>query len=328
MKRKFVISVLIVVLILLLTGCGCEHEWYAATCSAPKTCQLCGETEGETLPHTWQDATCTQAKTCTVCNATEGEPLPHTWQDATCTEMKTCTVCKVTEGEPLGHTWQEASCTAPKTCTVCQTTEGKTTSHKWVEATTDAPKTCSVCKKTSGSKIKTDARFTTKATKALQGTWVCDVHMTDEMMGIENFGGLDCRLVMEFGNSGKLTRSMEVQDEAAFMKKYKKYTVDLTYADFAEYGMNKEQADQAMLDTYGLNVNDYVDAALKNYSINDIFDAYFTEEVYYVQGDKVFTALTWKAKFESNTFKITKGKLVIEGVALEEGGKDLEWKKA
>ncbi len=31
---------------------SCEHEWVDATCTAPKTCTLCGETEGEALGHT------------------------------------------------------------------------------------------------------------------------------------------------------------------------------------------------------------------------------------------------------------------------------------
>ena len=83
-----------------------------------------------------------------------------------------------------------------------------------------------------------------------------------------------------------------------------------------------------MLETYGLNVADYVDAYLKNYSVDDIFKPLSSEEVYYVEGDKVFTALSWNAKFESNAFTITNGKLVIEGLSLEEGGQALVWKKA
>lgn len=31
----------------ILTGCGCDHKWQSATCEEPKTCKLCGETEGE-----------------------------------------------------------------------------------------------------------------------------------------------------------------------------------------------------------------------------------------------------------------------------------------
>ena len=34
-----------------LTACGHTHKWEDATCSAPKTCVGCGETEGEKLTH-------------------------------------------------------------------------------------------------------------------------------------------------------------------------------------------------------------------------------------------------------------------------------------
>ena len=354
MRKNLLLCALAMVLILLLAGCGCKHEWYTATCSAPKTCSLCGETEGEALPHTWVDATCTTPKTCSVCKTTEGDPLPHTWQDATCTDAKVCTVCDTTEGDALGHTWVDATCTTPKTCSVCQITEGETAehswvdatcttpktcsvckltegetaAHKWMEATTEAPKTCSVCNKTSGSKLKTDPRFTTKSTKALQGTWICDVTFTDEMMGLEDFGGAECRITMKFGNTGTLIQSMKLKDEKGFMKKYKTYTINLMYATFEAEGLSKEQADKAMLDTYGLNVSDYVDAALKSYDPNAMFSMYDTEEVYYVEGNTVFTAMSWNAKFESNDFTITGGKLTIDGLALEEGGPALVWKKA
>ena len=66
MKKNVFVFALAVALLLTLAGCGCDHEWYAATCTSPKTCSLCGKTEGEPLPHTWLDATCTAAKTCTV----------------------------------------------------------------------------------------------------------------------------------------------------------------------------------------------------------------------------------------------------------------------
>lgn len=38
------------VLIILLAGCACEHEWTEATYTESKTCTKCGETEGEPLP--------------------------------------------------------------------------------------------------------------------------------------------------------------------------------------------------------------------------------------------------------------------------------------
>ena len=105
------------------------HDWDDATCTAPKTCSVCGETEGEALGHEWDDATCTAAKTCSVCGETEGEALGHEWDDATCTAPKTCSVCGETEGEALGHDWDDATCTAPKTCSVCGETEGSVIDH-------------------------------------------------------------------------------------------------------------------------------------------------------------------------------------------------------
>ena len=95
------------VCILMLTGCGCKHEWKEATCTAPKTCALCQEVEGEALGHKWKEATCTEAKTCEVCNATEGSSLGHDFGDeemvnpdfvsAAATFVKTCNTCKETE---------------------------------------------------------------------------------------------------------------------------------------------------------------------------------------------------------------------------------------
>lgn len=61
----------------LLSGCSCEHEWIEATCEEPKTCEKCGETEGEALGHSWIEATCTDPKTCEECGTIEGEALGH-----------------------------------------------------------------------------------------------------------------------------------------------------------------------------------------------------------------------------------------------------------
>lgn len=59
----------------LLTGCGHEHTWADATCTEPKTCSECGETEGEALGHTLTEANYQQAATCEFCGQTVGEPL-------------------------------------------------------------------------------------------------------------------------------------------------------------------------------------------------------------------------------------------------------------
>ena len=168
------------------------HAWHAATCTKPKTCAICGATEGEPIAHNWDAATCTKAKTCSVCGATEGEPIAHNWDAATCTKAKTCSVCGATEGEPIAHNWDAATCIKPKTCTACGATEGVLgnhtdangdyqcdicetnlcTDHTWSNATCTNPRTCSVCGATEGEPLGhtwSDATCTTPKTCSVCG---------------------------------------------------------------------------------------------------------------------------------------------------------------
>ena len=52
MKKMAMYMVLIVLLSVMLVGCGHTHEWVEANCETPKTCSSCGETEGIALGHT------------------------------------------------------------------------------------------------------------------------------------------------------------------------------------------------------------------------------------------------------------------------------------
>lgn len=119
MKRKQLCMIGALAISFMLTGCCMSHEWKEATCTEPKACAKCGETEGEALGHTWVDATCATPKTCSVCGEVEGEALAHTWVDATCAEPKHCSVCGETEGEALEHTLTEANYQQAATCEVC-----------------------------------------------------------------------------------------------------------------------------------------------------------------------------------------------------------------
>ena len=100
------LTVMCLILVSIVTGCECKHEW--------------------------TDATCTTPKTCTLCQLTEGVPLGHSWKEANCKAPKTCYVCKKTQGERGGHVWVEASCKAPKTCRVCKLTQGNILEHEYV----------------------------------------------------------------------------------------------------------------------------------------------------------------------------------------------------
>lgn len=165
-------------------GSTAAHNYSAATCTTPKTCTSCGTTEGTASGHTYSNATCTKAKTCTVCGVTEGTALGHNWIAATCTIAKKCSACGATEGSAAGHTWKNATCTTPKTCTTCNATEGNANGHTWGAATCTTAKKCSVCNTTSGSaeghswiaatctKAKTCSKCNATSGSAAGHTWV------------------------------------------------------------------------------------------------------------------------------------------------------------
>lgn len=102
----------------------CIHSWAEATCVLPKTCRICGATEGDALGHNWNRATCTEPETCTRCGETKGSPLGHEWQDATCELSKRCKRCGETVGSPLGHDVSDWKVTKEATCTEEGSEEG------------------------------------------------------------------------------------------------------------------------------------------------------------------------------------------------------------
>lgn len=300
---------------LLLTACGCKHEWKDVSCAAPKTCTLCGETEGEPLPHTWVDANCETAKTCSVCNKTEGEPLGHTWTDANCETAKTCSVCNKTEGEPLGHTWVDATCETVKTCSVCKKTEGEPLGHKWVDATTEAPKTCSVCKKTEGERIITDSRFTTAACKEFFGDWKGFIKASGAQIGIDDFTGtMGLTYTITFNPNGTYKETIVLTDKAAFLKDLEDYYVNTLYAAFAGQGLNKEQADAAMKAQYNMDVKAYAKVAAAAVDWDAMFAASASSGVYYVSGGKIYSGADWDAALGSDNYTIKDGKLTLESL--------------
>lgn len=81
--KKISCGLLCIMLMLVLSACSCKHEWVGATCTEPKTCAKCGETEGEALDHDWGDwkiekkATATEEgtkiSTCARCGETRTE---------------------------------------------------------------------------------------------------------------------------------------------------------------------------------------------------------------------------------------------------------------
>ncbi|MBQ5866722.1 MAG: hypothetical protein IIW56_08625 [Oscillospiraceae bacterium] len=286
--KKWIAMLLVLVMALTMAACGCEHEFAAATCTAPSTCTLCGETEGEALGHVWMAATCEDPKTCEVCAATDGEAKGHTMVEATCEEAKHCEVCDLVEGEALGHTW--------------------------VDATTEAPQTCEVCAATEGERIITDERFTTAATSHLQGKWMMEVPMDGEMMGIPGFPETTMNFVMNLSNDGHIDFTVEVTD--AFMESMRLYTIESVYVEFEALDISREDADVMFAESYGMSIEEYVDAELAGLDMNELYSSLFAAMnfggVYYVEGDQIFSAGDWEDEMIGDVYVLEGDSLTIE----------------
>ena len=148
--KKLTLILISVLMILMLVACGdknCEHIYDDC---ADTECNECGENRDS--KHTWNNATCLAPKTCKVCGATEGAALGHEWTTPDvdlCEVQSTCLRCGATYGENKEHTPSEddGDCTTEVKCTVC--TDVTTPSAQHVPNSDDGdcttPITCSVC---------------------------------------------------------------------------------------------------------------------------------------------------------------------------------------
>ncbi len=86
-----------------------EHNWVAATCTAPKTCTACGLTEGETTEHIESSVYSFDENyhwyACKFCETPLSEKVGHTPDHDAATEEYgvKCTECGYVIAEPLDH---------------------------------------------------------------------------------------------------------------------------------------------------------------------------------------------------------------------------------
>ena len=102
---------------------SCEHNWLDATCTAPKTCSICGATEGEIYFHRFERLVEIVAPTCTeegysvyqclTCEMTERRektvPINHDFVDGTCSICGMKAEPKLTYAYLNGSVWETAT---------------------------------------------------------------------------------------------------------------------------------------------------------------------------------------------------------------------------
>lgn len=109
--KKYVYIISVMLCTFILSGCGHEHVYANATCTTPKTCTECGETEGNALDHIFLEATCESPERCERCGETRGNALGHSFTEPTCETSQICERCNFVGQEALGHTTEVGKCT-------------------------------------------------------------------------------------------------------------------------------------------------------------------------------------------------------------------------
>lgn len=95
-RAALVVTILLILVAMALAGCTndiktyiCRHDWERSTCLAPRTCKLCGLTEGKVRSHEWGNTDCSAPQGCVVCGTTEGMEITHRWRE----DCEICTNC-------------------------------------------------------------------------------------------------------------------------------------------------------------------------------------------------------------------------------------------
>lgn len=81
---------------------SCPHEWLNATCEEPRTCALCGQTDGSSLGHSWSFQGCESPEVCTRCG-TFGDIPGHNLTEASYDEPSYCVNCGEVFGNVKGY---------------------------------------------------------------------------------------------------------------------------------------------------------------------------------------------------------------------------------
>ena len=97
-----------------------------------------------------------------------------------------------------------------------------------------------------------------------------------------------------FHNDGTYSETVRMADKEGYAKLLKTYYIQALYAEFeTAYGMTKEQADQAMLQAYGMSTEEYAGVLAAAIDWDAMLAAGCQGGVYYVEGNKLYSGADW-----------------------------------
>lgn len=133
--------------------------------------------------------------------------------------------------------------------------------------------------------------------KKLYGSWEMTVDFSKEVeseLGEPDFHApLDVKLIVQFNEDGTFDM---YADEAfttdslnGWLDAFIDYYVEKTYVEYEEMGMTREEVDQAMMDQYGMGMQEMMeDAMADSVSVDDVVADLQTSGVWEAKGDKLY----------------------------------------
>jgi len=144
------------------------------------------------------------------------------------------------------------------------------------------------------------------------------------LLGIPDFeGDLSFVYNLEFGNAGDMSLMLQIGDEDSFMKAIILASVASTYAELEAQNISKEEADAAMEQEFGMDVEAYMRATMENISMNDLLASVFSAidlgGVYYVENGQIYAGSDWNAEMDPSDFSLDGDQLIINSLSTSLG---------
>ncbi len=131
----------------------------------------------------------------------------------------------------------------------------------------------------------------------LYGSWEMTVDFSKEVeaeLGEPDFHEeLNVKLIVQYNEDGTFEmyadEAFTTDSMNAWLDAFIEYYVEKTYVEYEEMGMSREEVDQAMMDQYGMGMQEMMeDAMADSVSVEDVVADLQTSGVWEAKGDKLY----------------------------------------
>jgi len=154
-----------------------------------------------------------------------------------------------------------------------------------------------------GNPVDNSGKFDAEICAPLFGTWEGKFTLTEEMLGMFGMEGVEdvalkVTFTFIFNEDGTLLRTMEIDPDSlvAFM-------VEFMYITYEGFGMTRDEIDATFQQEMGMSLEEYVIQNIASGEL-DYMLTQTTEEVYYVEDDRIYAGTSWTSRMEPQEFEL------------------------